>query len=150
MFTSEKFTRARQGMEVKAKALAIAMKRKEEYLGARVPKELKERVIARASELRIPVSNLIRNVLEEAFGGQGLEKEISNSRLSTYIKKNSLGIASANRFPMVLGWEDIRLNRSTVCTGCGKNLEPGSYVILGIAAPGEERILLCDICKESL
>jgi hypothetical protein len=150
MFSSAKFTRTRQGIEIKANALAIAMKRKEEYLGARVPKELKQKVIARASELRIPVSILIRNVLEEAFGGKGLEKEINSSRVGAYIKKDSSGTASANKFPMVLGWEDIRLNRSTVCTGCGKSLEPGSYVTLGIAAPGEERILLCDICKESL
>ena len=150
MFTSTKFARTRQGMKVKTKALAIAMKRKEDYLGARVPKELKERVITRAEELGIPVSTLIRNVLEEAFDGGGGESGGSNSPKRVYLQNINSSMVAANRFPMVLGWDDIRLNRAMECSGCGKGLEPGSYVTLGIAAPGEERILLCDICKESL
>lgn len=148
MFTSTKFTRTRR--EMGSKALAVALKRKEEYLGARVPKELKEKVISRAEELKIPVSILIRNVLEEAFGEKVLSKQIGSSGKDTFPQRNRSSDVGENKFPMVLGWEDIRLNRSTVCTGCGKALEPGSYVTLGIAAPGEERILLCDICKESL
>ena len=36
------------------RAHSIAMKRKEEYLGARVPKELREKVLRRAEELGIP------------------------------------------------------------------------------------------------
>lgn len=150
MYTSTKFARARRGTEVKAKVLAIAMKRKEEYLGARVPKELKERVIVSAEELGIPVSILIRNILEEAFSRKGLKRGVINSRADTDIHKYGKGMPTTNKYPMVLGWEDIRLNRTTACTGCGKNLEPGSYVTLGIAGPGEERIIFCDLCKESL
>ena len=150
MYTSEKYTRSRQGVEAKTKALAIAMKRKEEYLGARVPKELKKRVIARAAELGIPVSILIRNTLEEAFSGKGMEGEISTPRLGAYIHKDDTGVTAENKFPTVLGWEDIRLNRPATCESCGRALETGSHVTLGIAALGEERIILCDICKESL
>ena len=150
MYTSAKYTRTRQGVEAKTKALAIAMKRKEEYLGARVPKELKNRVITRAAELGIPVSILIRNTLEEAFGGKGLEVKVSNHQFGAFIHKNDSGAIAANKFPTVLGWEDIRLNRPATCVCCGEALEAGSHVTLGIAALGEERIILCDICKESL
>jgi hypothetical protein len=148
MFTSEKFARSRQG--IGAKVHAIAMKRKEEYLGARVPKLLKKKVITRAEELGIPVSILIRNVLEDAFGEKETAQKSGPSGIGAYIQKNGPDATGTNKFPMVLGWEDIRLNRSTVCAGCGKSLEPGSYVTLGIAASGEERVLLCAICKESL
>lgn len=137
-------------MEAKTKALAIAIKRKEEYLGARVPKELKKRVITRAAELGIPVSILIRNTLEEAFSGKDMEGEFSKPRGDAYVLKDDSSVVAANRFPTVLGWEDMRLNRPTACSCCGKALEAGSYVTLGIAALGEERIILCDICKESL
>src|SRR3990172_12224513 len=57
----------RQAGRMRERAVAQAMKRKEEYLGARVPRELKDRVLERAQELGIPASILIRQVLEEAF-----------------------------------------------------------------------------------
>jgi len=148
MFTSIKYARTRQGAEAKSKAMAVALKRKEEYLGARVPKELKKRVIARAEELGIPVSILIRNTLADAFGGMVDEGGASISQADAYVDDSS--VIKANKFPMVLGWEEIRLNRSAACACCGKALGPGSYVTLGIAAHGEERIILCDVCKGSL
>ncbi len=150
MHTTQKYARARQGMGAKSKALAIAMKRKEDYLGARVPKELKDRVIARAGEMGIPVSILIRNILEEAFSGKSLEGDIKNSRFGVDSLKGRSGAAEANRFPMVFAWEQIRLNRAAACAVCDKKLEPRSYAIMGITAPVEERIILCAICKESL
>ena len=128
----------------------MAMKRKEEYLGARVPKELKERVILRAVELGIPVSILIRNILEAAFSDTAFKQDIHKTRIGTDVYRNGSDKVASNQFPSVLGWEDIRLNRSASCAGCGKNLQPGSHVTLGISSPGEERIILCDICKESL
>ena len=150
MYPSVKYARSRRGEDVKAKALAIGMKRKEEYLGARVPKQLKEKVIARAEDMGIPVSILIRKVLEEAFGGQGLREMVGGNHSSAPANKNSGADVAENKFPTVLGWEEIRLNRPMSCVGCGKHLEPGLRVTMGIAAPGEERIILCDVCRESL
>ncbi|HKI81175.1 MAG TPA: hypothetical protein VKA04_05970, partial [Pseudodesulfovibrio sp.] len=57
---------ARRGKTYRDKATSNAMQRKEEYLGARVPKELRDQVVQRASELGMPVSILIREILEEA------------------------------------------------------------------------------------
>ena len=48
----------RHARNIGNKARANAMKRKEEYLGARVPKELRDKVIAQADRLEIPVSIL--------------------------------------------------------------------------------------------
>ncbi len=148
-------------------ALSVAMKRKEEFLGARVPKELRDKVTARANEQGIPVSILIRNILEDAF---------KSPRNSAYSARNGssqgMGATAAapvhpaptaltepfanalpcvTRFPAVLGWEMIRLNRQVDCSGCGKQLLPGASVTLGLAAglvqAGATHIILCDQCQ---
>ncbi len=138
-----------QGAAARDQAHAIAMKRKEEYLGARVPRELKNKVIERADRLGIPVSILIRNVLEEAFREDGT-LPLGQSKPSVDMRAEALNLGGAPKFPGVLGWEDIRLNRLVNCAACGAKLQAGSRVTLGVGAPGEEHIILCDLCKESV
>lgn len=119
-----------------------AMKRKEEYLGARVSRELRGKVIARADELGIPVSILIRNVLEQAFGDE-------SSRPSPVAAPAvSAAPKAADRFAGVIGWERIVLNRPMDCASCGTDIASGARATLGIAAPGEEHVILCAKCKE--
>lgn len=145
-----KYARPRQGATMRTKAVSIAMKRKEEFLGARVPKELKEKVIVRAAQLGIPVSILIRKILEGAFSGGESVKALAEPDISSRSKQKRPGKVAVNKFPMVLGWEKIRLNRQIACTGCGKNIDPGTYATLGLAIRGEEHSILCDVCSESL
>lgn len=128
---------ARRGKTARDKATAQAAQRKEEYLGARVPKELRDQVIRRASELGMPVSILIRNILEQAV----------NSRPAG----DGPGPAAraVPRFPNVLGWERMVLNKSVDCAGCGLRLNPGESITLGLAGPGEEHVVLCQRCKHA-
>lgn len=139
----------RQGPVARDQALAIAMKRKEEYLGARVPRELKEKVIERAETLGIPVSILIRNVLEEVFRDGGTNS-LGQSKPSVDMGAEARNTSATNPFPMVLGWEGIKLNRAVACSRCGARLQAGAYVTLGFGSPGQEHIILCDVCKESI
>lgn len=125
----------KQAKDVRDRARATALKRKEEYLGARVPKELREKVVARAAQLGIPVSILIRNTLEEAFGRDrppaGVERPDDRR----------------TPFPGVIGWERIVLNRIMPCASCGHDIDAGATATLGIAAPGEDHVILCAKCK---
>lgn len=139
----------RQNVDAREQALAIAMKRKEEYLGARVPKELKDKVIKRAESLGIPVSILIRNVLEEVFRDGGT-MPLGQSKPSVDMGAEAHGASAENQYPTVLGWEDITLNRAVACSACGARLHAGARVTLGVGVPGEEHIILCDLCKESV
>ncbi len=102
------------------------MKRKEEFLGARVPRELRQRVIDRANEMGIPVSILIRNILEQAFEDT----------------------ASAQApFSDVIGWEKVVLHRAVVCNACGAQLIKGSPAHFGVGA--RKQTVLCPSCVET-
>jgi len=129
------------------KARVSAMKRKEEYLGARVPGELRAQVIARANELGIPVSILIRNILEEAFASvtTGVESAPVAARAGTAVQRTM----QKPDYPSVIGWEQITLNRSMICTGCAREIEAGARVTLGLTSPGEDHVILCGNCKTS-
>jgi len=135
--------------EVRDQAMAMAMKRKEEYLGARVPRWLKDKVIERARDTGVPVSILIRNILEEAFregrdGAQTRTSRGAETGAETHL------IEARHRFSTVIGWEQIKLNRTMSCSGCGKRIDAGARVTLGLVAPGEEHVILCGLCEESL
>lgn len=141
---------------VRNQALSVAMKRKEEFLGARVPKELRDKVTARANEQGIPVSILIRNILEEAFKNPA---SVNNTYADKLPQEAAVSAEPAfegrahpyvARFPAVLGWEMIRLNRQVDCSSCGKPLLPGTSVTLGLTSgvvqAGATHIILCDRC----
>ncbi|MDR2878030.1 MAG: hypothetical protein LBV36_08350 [Chromatiales bacterium] len=127
-----------QARAMRDKARSEAAKRKEEYLGARVPKELRDRVIAEAEALGVPVSILIRNVLEQAFGAQKAQGAMPRAEQ----------VKPRPTFPQVIGWERIVLNRSMPCASCATDIEAGASVALGFAVPGEDHVILCAKCKE--
>lgn len=135
---------ARKRATGRHKARAIAMKRKEEYLGARVPTELRNKVIRRADELGVPVSMLIRDVLMAAFGESHAGMTLSHGKIT------GAGSAMEPGFASVLGWENMRLNRSAVCARCGIELAAGSSVTVGISDAGGRHIVLCASCKEAV
>ena len=138
-----------QVQTMRDKALSGAMKRKEEFLGARVPKELRDKVIDRANDLGIPVSILIRNILGEAFKYR--EPAASSATYTAPGNELLKGAERTERFPSVLGWEVIRLNKQVDCFSCGKQLLPGASVMLGLASglvqAGTAHIILCDQCQ---
>lgn len=127
----------KQASAARERARETAVRRKEEFLGARVPKELRDQVIARARALGIPVSILIRNVLEEAFGVAGKTA-------------SAAAAAPADRYAGVIGWKDITLNRVMPCSTCDREIAAGAQAMLGLGAPGEDHVILCQRCSESL
>ena len=124
---------------MREKAVAVAMKRKEEYLGARVPKELRDKVIRRAKDQGIPVSILIRNILTEAF------QEVDSSSSPMLGTAASVDV-NQGKYSEVLGWDKITLNKAFECAECGKGLHAGQQVSLGLGA--SRPVILCGDCKE--
>ena len=133
----------KRGQEMRDRAMAQAQKRKEEFLGARVPKGLRDKVIQSAEAQGISVSILIRRILEKAFEG---EVASSVSTKSDDIEQRA-SVDVTQRFPSVLGWETIILNQGVSCSACSCGLSAGSHVTLGLSATGGSPIVLCDHCK---
>jgi len=112
-----------------------------------VPKELRDRVIQRAEAMGMPVSILIRNILEEASRSWSVVAQTAPKVADDVGATDAPGHAPV-RFPSVLGWEEIRLNKSVNCAICGIRLDQGAYATLGLAGPGEEHVVLCQRCKQ--
>ena len=125
------------------KVVSMAMKRKEEYLGARVPKTLRDRVVERAKKLGIPVSILIRNTLEEAFKEDATDESVLASSVDSKDKK-----AISESFSSVIGWESIQLNKTVECSGCGLVLQKGAKANIGLGSL--QPVVICCACKESI
>ncbi len=133
------------GNVMRERAVSLAMKRKEEYLGARVPKELRDRVTAKAKDLGIPVSILIRNILEESFSDVGSVREVASA--SSFSGSTDADLKE-DVFSSVLGWKRITLNKEAACACCGTALKSGEEVTFGLG--GVKPIVLCDPCKDRM
>lgn len=138
---------AQQARAMRDKAMSVAMKRKEEYLGARVPKALKEKVISRADELGIPVSLLLRKVLEEVFSEE--QTLLKLDLIKHGAEKKEYGDAT-KRFVEVIAWKDIQLNQVRDCEVCGEPMPAGSHVMMGIVAGNSDVPILCTSCQQGV
>jgi hypothetical protein len=147
MSVSGKCALIRLGEGEQSKAHVQARKRKEEYLAPACLNNHKDRVIMCTRVLGIPVPSLARAVLEETFDETGLERSIGGSQAAKYLRKDTVGALASNKFPMVFGWGDLRLNGSSPCSGCDQCVKPASFATFGIIAPGEERIILCEYAR---
>jgi len=161
----------KRASSMRDKAMAIAMKRKEEYLGARVPKALKERVINKADEMGIPVSLLMRRLLEQSFPEAELDVDssIGTSRVSgtarddfdSAMKMNNGLTASAategkslaqenDRFAGIIGWKSIEVNQDRSCERCKEPLPRGMEASLGFTSSDTGFVIVCQQCKTQL
>jgi len=141
--------------DMRDKAMAMAMKRKEEYLGARVPKALKERVIQKADEMSIPVSLLIRRLLEQTFPEGNstnpaaiIDEHISDKLVST----TAINVVSTSKdkYADIIGWKEIEINQDRSCERCKEPLPKGSTVSLGFTSNEVGYVIVCSQCKSQL
>ena len=135
-------------MQMRQKAMALAMKRKEEYLGARVPKSLKDRVIKKAEELQIPVSLLIRRLLEATFG----EDSASDTTLQSIVPAEDMQkkVEKVDRYADILGWKTIEVNQDRSCERCREPLPKGSNAALGFTPSNSGYVIVCNQCKSQI
>lgn len=127
---------------MRAQAMAQAQKRKEEFLGARVPMELRAKVIQRAEQEGLPVSLLIRRILENYVAGVALTSSSTAPNVAA-------PVAPVKQFAHVLAWDKITLNKDVSCTHCGAALEAGASAMLGLN-PGHAPEILCERCKGAI
>jgi len=130
---------------MRQQALATATKRKQEYLGARVPKQLREQVILKAEALGIPVSILIRNILTEYIDSQAVDLELQ-ARASQAGASAEGAVSNKGAFDDVIGWDQLTLNKEMSCEHCRQKLKRGTAAVYGIV-PGRDHVIICRKCK---
>ncbi|MCL4233364.1 MAG: BrnA antitoxin family protein [Deltaproteobacteria bacterium] len=115
---------------------------KDRVLQTRVPKGLYEDLVTQARRLRVPVSNLVRNILEDSV------------RMVENIVDSGLDIAEAfAKSPgafdpsVVAGWQPMVANRRLVCANCRKPIKKGEDAFLSVGEPGGRVHTICRSCQ---
>jgi len=142
-------------------------RRKERVLHTRISEELAEDIRRIAEDLRVPVSNIVRNVLEEAFSvvermtddvGDLVEEvvdeaEAARERIAAR-RRHRERRRDRQREPRdaggpgdeVLGWQPLVLHRPQLCRLCGASLERGESAFVSLTGGGVGTDFACEAC----
>ncbi|MFH1131669.1 MAG: hypothetical protein V1754_10060 [Pseudomonadota bacterium] len=131
---------------------------KERVLHTRVPAVLEQELKRLAESLRVPVSNLVRTLLEDAvdaadYVGRKAEGELRGAaqRLSeerTKLRKlagravfqtateppsqEPKQVNPKNAIQGIIGWQELKLALNTNCTICNRNMAVGEKAFVGV------------------
>jgi hypothetical protein len=129
--------------------------KKERVLHTRVPAVLERELKRFADNLRVPVSNLVRTILEDALNVADAATENVEERLKKAahqlevererIKKRVLHDPLAD----VFAFQTVTLAQPVECVKCGREMRPGERAHLGLSdgpPRAGRRIFACDDC----
>ena len=129
---------------------------KDRVLHTRIPESLEDAIKTKARRLRIPVSNLVRNVLEQAFQlveevvDDGLEIANTARRGAERVREAALR-ARRRDDSGVYGWQEIVLNRDERCSACDAELDRGTSGYRGLSDDPQARAAYrCAACVGKL
>jgi hypothetical protein len=121
--------------------------KRERVIHARVPESLDDEIKRKASDLGVTVSNLVRDVLENAIGL--VEDIVSDSaQVARAARGEPFKNRSARRHEgggQVVGWQVALLNVNAVCDTCNRILPKGTQAGIGIVDDGP-RPFRCEPC----
>jgi hypothetical protein len=130
--------------------------KKERVLHTRVPAVLERELKRFAENLRMPVSNLVRAILEDAVNAADAATENVEGRL----KRAAQQLASEreklkkrvlpDQFASVYAFQPVTLAQPVACARCSRSLARGEQAHLGMSEPPakspSERIFVCETC----
>ena len=138
-------------------SVADADKKKERVIHTRVPAVLEQELKRLAENIRVPVSNLVRAILEDAVAvadraGRGVEEELHKAATNLSSKREAI-LAKKDRVVMakalegVIGFQTLTLATESVCAKCLSALHPGDDAHLGISTDATApRVVVCENC----
>lgn len=147
-----------------------APEKKERVLHTRVPAVLESELKRLATNLKIPVSNLVRAILEDAIDavdavGQKAEGGLQGIAERLHEQRDALraraAVGPATRAPEsqadcpksppelegVIGFQALTLIAAASCTHCGKSLPKGSKACRGVREEPGPKLLLGPECR---
>lgn len=125
--------------------------RKERVIHTRVPGSLDEEIRKRAASLGISVSNLVRNVLRNAFD---LVEDVVADSASVARSARGDGVVEeedGSSSPRIFGWQTIVLDVNAICARCNEVLFRGAPASVAVCdRPMPNPTFLCDSCVTTL
>ena len=127
--------------------------KKERVIHTRVPAVLEAELKRFAEQLRVPVSNVIRTLLEDALQAadratQRVEKELISAATHLGEERRRLERKMPRRDPLagVLGFQPLRINFDGQCAACDTPIHRGDDAFLGLTDQPGRTVLVCPAC----
>ena len=146
----------KEGGREEAEPVSESSSRKERVLHTRVPAVLERELKRFADNLRIPVSNLVRTILEDAVSvadaaGDRVEERLkSAARQLEHERERLKKKVHFDPLFQVFAFQVVTIAQPAVCAKCGVELRPGARAHLGLtdgeAKPPQSRIFVCNSC----
>jgi len=131
--------------------------RKERVIHTRVPAVLEQELKRLAENIRVPVSNLVRTILEDAVSmadraGRGVEEELHKAASTLSNKRERIlqkKIREPEKKPLdgVIGFQAMTLAADARCARCERAIDEGEDAHLGVSSdPTAPRVVVCNDC----
>jgi hypothetical protein len=129
--------------------------KKERVLHTRVPAVLERELKRFADNLRVPVSNLVRAILEDALtvadaAGTNIEERLKNAaRTIEHERERLKKRVHLDPLAGIFAFQDVTLAQLAACAKCDRELAPGTRAHLGIGVEGAKQgpnIIVCEEC----
>lgn len=115
--------------------------RKDRLIQTRVDRRLQKVLVDQARSRRISVSNLVRNILEDALG----------LRPEAAAEPEPAAVDAGPNLDHVYAWNSVILGRDAECSRCRRALEVGGRALVGLSEdPTAARAWLCPACGKDL
>jgi hypothetical protein len=127
--------------------------KKERVLHTRVPAVLERELKRFADNLRIPVSNLVRTILEDALSVADAATESVEERLrraAEHLEKEREKLKKRMEHDPLSGivaFQEVLLAVPASCAKCALALPRGSRAYLGIGDGAGDRVFVCEACR---
>jgi hypothetical protein len=123
--------------------------RQERWLHTRITETLEDALKREARRRRLPVSLLVRNVLE---GALDLVEDIVETglRVAHPLERRARRGHARDGLEDIYGWQELILNRATACARCDLELVAGTQAYRGLRDQGGPPVFLCVACVRRL
>ena len=127
--------------------------KKERVLHTRIPAVLEAELKAAAAALRVPVSNLVRTILEDAVAVADratghVENSLERAARSVAAERERLRDRVKRLDPLadVVAFQPLIIAALAHCAKCNTVLEPGEDAALGVTNRAGPKIFVCTSC----
>lgn len=130
----------------KAERLKAKERRKDRLIQTRVDRRLQKVLQEESRRKRMSVSNLVRNILEDAFG-------LADPDVGPMVDDSMKGAVPpvAPDLEHIYAWNPVVLGKPVECVHCRQTIPAGDQGFIGMSDdPTKPRAWICESCSEEI